>query len=1385
MKVGRSVHEFAINKGEKPKVLIVPLESWFWSNARALPYLLNFGYVEGLKANGVDCCMIPSQLMEEKSVSELSQTSWLRHIEQICEGMQFDQVWFEMEHSFHDEVFLDWIAARVPIRVGFVYENFEPSAGEVAQNPKGTERRKTNIKRYLPYATHIVVSNEQEVGKVQAITSKPVIWFPGGIVARFICDTHPPITNPYAVILGSIYDKHQGWLDHPTLKDLLVCPNSSPEVDARYPELFDQLQAVTQKSLESSDDINHNYLSQYLSMLQPIREQCTSLFLSGLQSGCAVVNLPQYARFYTSRVFEGMAAGRPVIAAEIPDCPRVKTLFENENEILLFSPEDPQQLAHHIRRIQRDPEFASRLALNAQHRLRSCYGSEVVVNQILHWLNTGQVPVFEKYESSSVCTQQITQGTVKHIDTNQNEDTGPKKQERNYRLALQQTKTCTQTLSETFLRWVREVCSIDVFIETGSFRGETAETACKVFGEVHTIELSDEFYQRAGQRLQPYANCHIYKGDSPSVLEEYLPQISGNILFWLDGHYSGGSTAKANGNTPILGELAAIAKSGLTSPFVLIDDIRIFQKTSDQFTLESSLSGYPTLQEVWNVIDNFAPNCQLAIIGDIAFFYPARAGIVRTPALEGCTLSRLFDGRNLSIERVLAGENAIARAGAEELQAIQELSQAFHSDESYGLGGHYRLWSGLALMTQGKFPQATEQFQKAIKLGLSHWRVLWYLAQATHGAGDRADAVSALRGVIADAPEFQAAQDLLTELLPKESTQVTPMANEVKTIDCHRPFSGHLEEIRRAAKITMGEPLRIHLGCGQNHLDGYINIDFPVSEHDVMTPQADIFIDILELEFPEETVDEIRSHHMFEHFSRATALALLIRWHQWLKVGGSIRIETPDFLACAKTFLSQDSWRVKMGLVRHLAGDQSSHWGYHLDHWFPERFAHTFETLGFEQVESQEWSWDHGPFLGNVDVVGVKTKQLALSELLLRADELLWESTVADSEKPTYEIWKKQLRDILSRSELPVCTQRTLSVCQMQENASRFSTNERSEDPLAGANSTDPNPISIAQKDGSRHSNTFVLPTGIFQQTDGIPLSEIHGFNQNDRDEWVRRKAATVPAGARVLDIGAGTCPYRRLFSHCDYKSHDFKKYDGVKLGNTTEYGHIDYVSDIGSIPVPDDSFDAILCSEVLEHIPEPILALQEMGRILKPDGRLFLTAPLGSGLHQLPYHFYGGYTPEWYKHFGQKFGFEVVEIVPNGGYFKLLAQECARVSWTFPQHQHLHGEHASTVYQLFNEWLPRYLYWLDTQCFIDQFTVGYHVEMVLTQCANTNESEKNSLLQHVQCQHRNPSAFVRLAHRELNEANPSRAKRYLIAALAIAPDHAEAKNLLETVRTL
>ncbi len=169
------------------------------------------------------------------------------------------------------------------------------------------------------------------------------------------------------------------------------------------------------------------------------------------------------------------------------------------------------------------------------------------------------------------------------------------------------------------------------------------------------------------------------------------------------------------------------------------------------------------------------------------------------------------------------------------------------------------------------------------------------------------------------------------------------------------------------------------------------------------------------------------------------------------------------------------------------------------------------------------------------------------------------------------------------------------------------------------------------------------------------------------REEWLERTLKALPAGSRLLDAGAGELQYRRFCGHLDYVSQDFAQYDGV--GNSSglqvgkwDRGGLDIVSDITAIPEPDACFDAIMCIEVFEHLPDPVLALREFARLLRPGGELIITAPFCSLTHFAPYHMVTGFNRYFYYHHLGAFGFETKEIVPNGNYFEFVGQEIRRI---------------------------------------------------------------------------------------------------------------------------
>jgi hypothetical protein len=153
--------------------------------------------------------------------------------------------------------------------------------------------------------------------------------------------------------------------------------------------------------------------------------------------------------------------------------------------------------------------------------------------------------------------------------------------------------------------------------------------------------------------------------------------------------------------------------------------------------------------------------------------------------------------------------------------------------------------------------------------------------------------------------------------------------------------------------------MKLHLGCGQRHLEGYINIDFPASEHSVQDKSvADIQADITQLSYSASSIDEVRLHHVFEHFTRPVACGLLAAWQSWLRPGGILHIEVPDFQRTARVILSAFSLIPKRAVAeRHLFGSHEADWAAHCEGYTPSMLKKMVATFGFRVKEIKKNSW--------------------------------------------------------------------------------------------------------------------------------------------------------------------------------------------------------------------------------------------------------------------------------------------------------------------------------------------------------------------------------------------------------------------------------------------
>ena len=175
--------------------------------------------------------------------------------------------------------------------------------------------------------------------------------------------------------------------------------------------------------------------------------------------------------------------------------------------------------------------------------------------------------------------------------------------------------------------------------------------------------------------------------------------------------------------------------------------------------------------------------------------------------------------------------------------------------------------------------------------------------------------------------------------------------------------------------------------------------------------------------------------------------------------------------------------------------------------------------------------------------------------------------------------------------------------------------------------------------------------------------------NGSNRDKWLEKTILQLPKGTSILDASAGDGKYKKFCEHLIYKSPDLAEYDGKGDGKglhteERDYSNLDFVSDITDMPIENNFFDSVMCVEVIEHVPDPIQALKEIHRVLKPNGNLILTAPFNSLTHYAPFHFSTGFNKYYYEENLKKIGFEIIEIIPNGNYFEYTAQELRRLKY-------------------------------------------------------------------------------------------------------------------------
>ena len=421
--------------------------------------------------------------------------------------------------------------------------------------------------------------------------------------------------------------------------------------------------------------------------------------------------------------------------------------------------------------------------------------------------------------------------------------------------------------------------------------------------------------------------------------------------------------------------------------------------------------------------------------------------------------------------------------------------------------------------------------------------------------------------------------------------------------------------------------MKLHVGCGQIMLPGYINIDGYDNDHrpDYWAVQPDLIAaaDELDRHFEPESVEEIRTHHMFEHIPILQVPKVLTCWNKILKTGGKLIIETPDFEETAKKILETPSEEAKEIYYRCLFGSQVSLGEFHVNGISKGRMRYYGDLFGFTLIDSD-------------------TRWVSIKE-----NELHFKYPV-NSPLP-YSVF------LLIKSG-PVPKQTLQSNYTHLSYYKRFIDKSEKDwsDSLGKADEQKVNNIPQGSElEGFQFVNKLFqyedLP-GIYKSRYALWLRQVvhalsdlnlkttsHGTltmtNLTDQSNWFAHtiyygrmweyvkimQGMKWQADSRTLDCGGASSPLIFAIGSQGYEVQcvDLSEPlvdNTIHIKQKTHWPVIGQVGDMTNLNFPDNSFDNVISCSVIEHLTDEdkSRAMKEMVRVLSPGGRMALSMDWG-----------------------------------------------------------------------------------------------------------------------------------------------------------------------------
>lgn len=191
----------------------------------------------------------------------------------------------------------------------------------------------------------------------------------------------------------------------------------------------------------------------------------------------------------------------------------------------------------------------------------------------------------------------------------------------------------TFSIDPNLIAMLKQQLPIDIFVETGTFRGETLDIVKHQFNQIYSVELSNHYYEEAKLKFGCDPKINLIHGDSAEALKAMMPSLQEcPVIFWLDAHWCvADQTAGERSQCPLLDELKVIKKLNDES-VIIIDDARLFLATPQ---VPHEVSDWPTFHEIIQALFSLSERHRISVVNDCILFFPqSLEGVIKQFAHE-------------------------------------------------------------------------------------------------------------------------------------------------------------------------------------------------------------------------------------------------------------------------------------------------------------------------------------------------------------------------------------------------------------------------------------------------------------------------------------------------------------------------------------------------------------------------------------------------------------------------------------------------------------------------------------------------------------------------------------------------------------------------------